>query len=109
VKLLFEHTMQRLNRANGLVSGQMVLNACVEDHYLPWIRANQLLRLLNNCASVATKFEALGDVVEPSNHTGAESVDGSARRGLVHEDFHVTIDANGSVTAFVDNFSVDCR
>jgi len=28
---------------------------------------------------------------------------------LVHETFHVTINANGSVTAFLDNFSIDCR
>jgi hypothetical protein len=28
---------------------------------------------------------------------------------LVHETFHITINANGVVTAFVDNFSVDCR
>src|SRR5437870_11727085 len=28
---------------------------------------------------------------------------------LIHENFHITINANGRVTAFVDNFSVDCR
>jgi hypothetical protein len=28
---------------------------------------------------------------------------------LVHETFHVTINANGVVTATVDNFSVDCK
>src|SRR5437899_9288415 len=27
----------------------------------------------------------------------------------LHEHFHVTINANGSVTAFFDNFSIDCR
>jgi len=28
---------------------------------------------------------------------------------LVHENFHITINANGTVTASVDNFSVDCK
>jgi len=28
---------------------------------------------------------------------------------LIHENFHITINANGRVTAFVDNFRVDCR
>jgi hypothetical protein len=27
----------------------------------------------------------------------------------VHETFHVTINANGVVTATVDNFSVECK
>ena len=34
---------------------------------------------------------------------------GSGNNFLVHETFHVTINANGSVTAFLDNFSIDCR
>jgi hypothetical protein len=33
----------------------------------------------------------------------------SGNNFLVHENFHITINANGTVTAFVDNFSVDCR
>jgi hypothetical protein len=28
---------------------------------------------------------------------------------LLHETFHVTIDANGTLTAAIDNFSVSCR
>ena len=28
---------------------------------------------------------------------------------LVHENTHVTVNANGEVTASVDNFSVDCK
>jgi hypothetical protein len=35
--------------------------------------------------------------------------EGQATNYLVHETFHVTINASGEVTAFVDNFSVDCR
>jgi len=27
----------------------------------------------------------------------------------VHETYHYTIDANGELTAFVDNFSVTCK
>ena len=34
---------------------------------------------------------------------------GSGNNLLVHETFHITINANGSVTAFLDNFSIDCR
>ena len=28
---------------------------------------------------------------------------------LVHENFHITVNANGTVTAFHDNFRVDCK
>jgi len=28
---------------------------------------------------------------------------------LIHENFHLTVNANGTVTAFVDNFSVRCQ
>jgi hypothetical protein len=34
---------------------------------------------------------------------------GSGNNFLIHENFHMTINANGKVTAFVDNVSVDCR
>ena len=34
---------------------------------------------------------------------------GSGNNFLIHENFHMTINANRNVTAFVDNFSVDCR
>ncbi len=34
---------------------------------------------------------------------------GNGNNFLVHENFHITINANGVVTAFVDNLSVDCR
>ena len=34
---------------------------------------------------------------------------GPGNNFLVHENFHVTVNANGTVTAFVDNFSVDCK
>ena len=34
---------------------------------------------------------------------------GTGNNFLVHETFHITINANGDVTAFVDNLSVDCR
>ena len=28
---------------------------------------------------------------------------------LIHENFHVTVNANGTLTAFVDNFSAECK
>jgi hypothetical protein len=34
---------------------------------------------------------------------------GRGNNFLVHENFHITINANGVVTAFVDNFSVECK
>ena len=34
---------------------------------------------------------------------------GPGNNFMVHENFHVTINANGEVTALVDNFSVQCR
>jgi hypothetical protein len=34
---------------------------------------------------------------------------GPGNNFLVHETFHVTINANGVVTAVVDNFSVECK
>src|SRR6266704_1863397 len=40
------------------------------------------------------------------NHNSGQA---SGNNFLIHENFHITINANGRVTAFVDNFSVDCR
>jgi hypothetical protein len=34
---------------------------------------------------------------------------GSGNNFLVHESFHLTITANGAVTAVHDNFSIDCK
>lgn len=34
---------------------------------------------------------------------------GGAGKFLVHENIHVTVNANGEVTAFVDNFKVTCK
>ena len=34
---------------------------------------------------------------------------GPGNNFLVHETFHVTVNANGEVTAFVDNFSFECK
>lgn len=34
---------------------------------------------------------------------------GPGNNFLVHENFHVTVNANGEVTAFVDNFRVECK
>ena len=34
---------------------------------------------------------------------------GSGNNFLIHENFHITFNANGVPTASVDNFSVDCR
>jgi hypothetical protein len=34
---------------------------------------------------------------------------GPGNNFLVHENFHITINANGTLTAYVDNFSVECK
>jgi hypothetical protein len=34
---------------------------------------------------------------------------GPGNNFMVHENFHVTVNANGTVTAFVDNFRVTCK
>ena len=34
---------------------------------------------------------------------------GPGNNFLVHENYHVTVNANGTLTAFVDNLSVDCK
>lgn len=34
---------------------------------------------------------------------------GPGNNFLVHENFHITFNANGEVTAFVDNFRVECK
>ncbi len=34
---------------------------------------------------------------------------GPGNNYMVHETFHYTVNANGSMTAYVDNFSVDCN
>ena len=34
---------------------------------------------------------------------------GNGNNYLVHENFHVTVNANGEMTAYVDNFSVECK
>ncbi|HKY61240.1 MAG TPA: hypothetical protein VJP59_09535 [Gemmatimonadota bacterium] len=34
---------------------------------------------------------------------------GPGNNWLVHETFHVTLNANGELTAFVDHFSVECK
>lgn len=34
---------------------------------------------------------------------------GSGNNFLIHENFHITVNANGTVTSFHDNFSAECR
>jgi len=34
---------------------------------------------------------------------------GPGNNFLIHENFHVTVNANGTLTAFVDNFRADCK
>lgn len=65
------------------------------------------------------KYMATGVTQDAFNgHVGSEETyvnnfriigQGTGNNFLVHETFHVTINANGEVTAYVDNFSVECK
>lgn len=35
--------------------------------------------------------------------------EGTGNNYLVHENVHITVNANGTLTAYVDNFSVECK
>jgi len=34
---------------------------------------------------------------------------GTKNNNLVHENFHLTVNATGEMTAFVDNFRLECK
>ena len=65
------------------------------------------------------KYQATGETQGTDNgKVGFESTfvnnfkiigQGVGNNFLVHENFHVTVNANGTLTAFVDNFSVVCK
>jgi len=65
------------------------------------------------------KYQATGETQGTDNgKIGFESTfvnnfkiigQGPGNNFLVHENFHFTVNANGEVTAFVDNFSIECR
>src|SRR6266571_2847053 len=57
----------------------------------------------------STIFVSLGKQGETVNLTSTCRSPLKTTNFLIHENFHITINANGRVTAFVDNFSVDCR
>ena len=46
---------------------------------------------------------------ETNQLTFSEISNGSAPNFIVHALFHITVNANGNVTAFVDNFTAECR
>jgi len=65
------------------------------------------------------KYQATGETLETFNgKVGFEDTfvnnfkiigQGPGNNFLVHENFHFTVNANGQVTAFVDNFSFECK
>jgi hypothetical protein len=65
------------------------------------------------------KYQATGETQEETNiNAGVQDTfvnnfkiigQGPGNNYLVHENTHITIDANGNVTASVDNLSVDCK
>ncbi len=65
-------------------------------------------------ATGVTRFDTNADVVDfPLNFTFVNNFrmigQGPGNNLLVHENLHVTINADGTVTAFHDNFSVECK
>ena len=62
----------------------------------------------------ATNFNLEADVDEfPMNATVVNNIrvigQGPGNNLLVHENFHVTFNADGTMTAFVDNFRAECK
>jgi hypothetical protein len=66
------------------------------------------------------KYQATGGTHEEYNENGLPFTEtyinnfriigqGTDNNFLVHETYHVTVNANGVVTSFVDNFSVECK
>lgn len=65
------------------------------------------------------KYQATGvTTLELNVRIGAEETfvnnfrvigQGSNNNFLVHENFHITINANGTLTSFIDNFSAECK
>jgi len=57
-------------------------------------------------------YHVRGDSL-PSTHTYINNFrfigQGPGNNYLVHETWHMTINANGEVTAYVDNYSVECK
>jgi hypothetical protein len=67
------------------------------------------------------KYQATGGTQEMFNSNGPFPItdtyvnnfrmigQGPGNNFLVHENFHITINANGTVTSVHDNFSIDCK
>lgn len=72
-----------------------------------------------NGQTTGDKYQATGVTQDEFNaKLGAEETfinnfriigQGNGNNFLLHETFHITFNRNGVVTAYVDNFSVDCR
>jgi len=65
-------------------------------------------------ATGITRFNFNADVIGfPFNSTFVNNFriigQGTGNNFVVHQTFHITVNADGTVTAFVDNFSVDCK
>jgi hypothetical protein len=69
--------------------------------------------------TTGAKYQATGETRDTFNaRIGLEETyvnnfkiigQGPGNNFLIHETFHVTLNPNGLVTAYVDNFSVECR
>lgn len=69
--------------------------------------------------TTGAKYQATGETLNTFNaQVGLETTfvnnfkiigQGPGNNFLIHENFHLTVNANGTVTAFVDNFSVTCK
>ena len=65
-------------------------------------------------ATGITRFNFNADVIGfPFNTTLVNNFriigQGTGNNFVVHQTFHITVNANGDVTAFVDNFTAECR
>lgn len=87
----------------------------IEEHFNPQrVRGHGMSTGLKYQGTGVTRYHTnLRPDGYPYEHTYVNNFriigQGPGNNYLVHETFHITINANGEVTAYVDNFSVDCK
>jgi len=113
--------------ANGGAGEVVDLSGTLHDMFAVTVNGNHFsAKVHDNPQGITGTGETTGDKYQGtgvtqqqlSGNVGEETTfinnfrivgQGPGNNFLVHETFHVTVNANGDVTASVDNFSVACR
>jgi hypothetical protein len=113
--------------ANGGTGELVDLSGNLHDMFATTVNGNHFsMKYMDNPQGVSGTGETTGDSYQAtgvtqgqtSGNVGFEDTyinnfriigHGPGNNFLVHETYHVTVNANGDVTASVDNFSVDCK